>query len=79
MRKLPASAQWLVFPAVMTLFMTCVVSAISIWRVRGNGPGFIDAWLPAWGLSWLIAFPVMMLVTPVVRRIVGVLVETPRR
>jgi Protein of unknown function (DUF2798) len=79
MRKLPASTQWLVFPAVLALFMTCIVSGISIWRVRGIGAGFIDAWLPAWGTSWLVAFPVLMLVQPLVGRLVGLLVERPGR
>ncbi|KHF76479.1 hypothetical protein PJ15_3235 [Acinetobacter sp. neg1] len=26
-------------------------------------------WLSAWGISWLIAFPVLLLVLPIVRKI----------
>jgi len=32
--------------------------------------------MSAWGLSWLVAFPVLLAVMPVVRRIVGLIVET---
>ncbi|WP_376741448.1 DUF2798 domain-containing protein [Sinorhizobium psoraleae] len=32
-------------------------------------------WPHAWGASWAIAFPSLMLVLPVVRRIVGAIVE----
>ena len=79
MRKLPARYHWLVLPLVMSIFMTCVVSGVSIARVRGVDTGFVDAWLPAWGLSWIVAFPVLIAIMPLVRRIVGHLVEAPRR
>jgi hypothetical protein len=78
MRKLHVRHTWLVLPLVMSIFMTCVVSAVSIMRVRGIGAGFVDAWLPAWGLSWAVAFPVLLAVMPVVRRVVSLLVEAPR-
>ncbi|WP_411970259.1 DUF2798 domain-containing protein [Mesorhizobium sp. BH1-1-4] len=35
--------------------------------------------MTAWGLSWLVAFPTLILVLPMVRRIVGVLCEPARR
>jgi Protein of unknown function (DUF2798) len=77
MRKLPARYHWLVLPLVMSVFMTCVVSGVSIARVRGVGTGFVEAWLPAWGLSWLVAFPVLLAIMPLVGRVVGLLVEPP--
>jgi Protein of unknown function (DUF2798) len=79
MRKLPARFHWLVLPLVMSIFMTCVVSGVSIARVRGIDGGFTDAWLPAWGLSWVVAFPVLIGVMPLVRWLVGKLVELPGR
>jgi Protein of unknown function (DUF2798) len=78
MRKLPARYHWLVLPLVSTLLMTCIVSAVSIARVRGIGDGFLADWASAWGLSWLVAFPVMIAITPVVRRLVSRVVEMPR-
>ena len=43
----------------------------------GGGPGFFAAWLEAWGISWLIAFPVLLVVLPLVRRLTALIVETP--
>jgi Protein of unknown function (DUF2798) len=77
MRKLPARFHWLVLPLVMS--MTCVVSGVSIARVRGVDAGFVAAWLPAWGLSWLVAFPVLIAVMPLVRWVVSQLVDVPGR
>jgi hypothetical protein len=38
-------------------------------------PGLLHVWLGAWGLSWLVAFPTLLLVLPVVRRATDALVE----
>ncbi|BCL77251.1 hypothetical protein JHS3_29870 [Jeongeupia sp. HS-3] len=67
-RKLPARYAAIVMPLLLSLLMTCIVSVIS--TLRGIGPdGFPQIWLSAWGLSWLVAFPVLLLVLPVVRRL----------
>jgi hypothetical protein len=36
-------------------------------------------WPTAWALSWLVAFPTLLMVLPLVRRIVALVVESPRR
>ena len=69
----PGSAAWLM-PLVLSLLMTFVVSGISTLRALGPGPQFLSEWPGAWGLSWLVAFPVLLLVLPLVRRIVAWLV-----
>ena len=69
----PSAAAWLM-PLVLSLLMTFVVSAISTLRALGPGPDFLAAWPTAWMLSWLVAFPALLLVLPVVRRIVAWLV-----
>jgi hypothetical protein len=58
-------------PLVLSLLMTFVVSAISTLRALGPGPEFVAAWLGSWLLSWIVAFPVLLLVPPVVRRAVS--------
>jgi hypothetical protein len=76
MRKLPARAGTIVFPAVMALVMTMIISGLTTLRVRGFDAGFVGIWLPAWGLSYVVAFPVMTMLLPLVRRIVAAIVET---
>lgn len=75
MKKLPAHMAGFVMPLVLSIFMTCVVSAISTYKTLGLAPDFVVRWLPAWGLSWLVAFPTLLLVLPLVRKIVSWVVE----
>ena len=75
--KLPARYAALVMPLLLSLLMTFVVSLISTLRSIGPVPGFPMIWLSAWCLSWMVAFPTLLLVMPVVRRLTGALVEGP--
>jgi hypothetical protein len=79
MRKLPARLNWLAQPFVLSILMTCIVSGVSVARARGIDDGFLAAWWPAWGLSWVVAFPVLLTMMPLVRRIVATVVEPPPR
>lgn len=77
-RKLPARWAGILMPLVLSILMTFVVSAIATLRSLGLHGAFLSTWPGAWGLSWLVAFPTLLLVLPVVRRIVAFLVEAPR-
>ena len=78
-RKLPARYATIVSPLVLSLLMTFIVSFISTLKSLGFQPGLPTIWLTAWGLSWLVAFPTLLLVLPLVRRIVGWLCEPATR
>lgn len=78
-RKLPARYATIVSPLVLSLLMTFIVSFISTLKSLGFQPGLPAIWLTAWGLSWLVAFPTLLLVLPMVRRIVGWLCEPAAR
>ncbi|MET3577088.1 hypothetical protein ABID19_000103 [Mesorhizobium robiniae] len=74
-RKLPARYAAIVSPLVLSLLMTFIVSFISTLKSLGPQPDLPATWLTAWALSWLVAFPTLLLVLPAVRRIVGWLCE----
>lgn len=76
--KLPARYASIVMPLVLSIIMTFVVSAISTLKSLGPTPAFLTTWPSAWALSWLVAFPTLLAVLPLVRRIVSLLVEPPR-
>ncbi|MBB5753307.1 DUF2798 domain-containing protein [Prosthecomicrobium pneumaticum] len=76
-RKLPARFNAAAFPFVLSIAMTAIVSAVSTLKSLGFAPGFPGRWLSAWGLSWLIAYPVLLLILPAVRRIVAAVVVQP--
>src|ERR1044072_5821432 len=76
-RKLPARYAPIVMPFVLSILMTAVVSVISTLRSLGATPAFLATWPSAWALSWLVAFPTLLMVLPLVRRIVTLLVAAP--
>ncbi|OAF13023.1 hypothetical protein AYJ54_45650 [Bradyrhizobium centrolobii] len=76
-RKLPARYAPIVMPLVLSILMTAVVSIISTLKSLGPTPAFLATWPGAWGLSWLVAFPTLLVVLPMVRRIVACLVASP--
>lgn len=59
-----------VFSFFMALLMSCLMSlVISIFNV-----GFVDEiiliWLKAWAFAFCVAFPAVIIVSPVVKRLV---------
>lgn len=74
--KLPVRCGAWIMPLLLSILMTCVVSLISTLKSIGLSPQLLSKWLGAWGISWLIAFPVLLLLLPVVRRATMALVRT---
>lgn len=79
LRRLPARHAGLVMPFILSVMMTFVVSGIATLRSLGPTPEFLRTWPGAWGLSWVVAFPTLLLLLPLVRRIVGLVVEPASR
>lgn len=76
-RKLPTRWAGILMPLVLSVMMTCVISGIVTLLGFGLSAEFLRRWPVSWGASWLVAFPTLLLVLPVVRRVVGLLVEMP--
>ncbi|MGQ5525379.1 DUF2798 domain-containing protein [Chitinimonas sp. PSY-7] len=75
-RKLPPKYNGIVMPFFLSVLMTCIVSMISTLRGVGWGGDFLKVWPGSWGISWLIAFPVLLLVLPLVRRLTARVVRS---
>ena len=78
-RRLPPRYASFVTPFVLSVLMSLVVSGVSTLKSLGIGPTFLSTWPIAWFLSWLVAFPTLLMVLPLVRRIVGLVVEPAPR
>ena len=74
-KKLPASYMRYALPAGTTIFMTFLVSGVATWRALGVVPGMFGTWMTSWGIAWLIAFPTMLVMMPLVRRWLGRIIE----
>ena len=55
--------------------MSCVVSAVSVVNTIGLIDGFFSLWMTAWLKSWIVAFPTILIVAPLTRRLVDKLVR----
>lgn len=73
--KLPARYATLVMPLFLSILMTFIVSMVSTLHGIGLTPGFLATWLGAWGLSWLVAFPTLLFVLPLVRKATAAVVQ----
>lgn len=74
-RRLPARYGAVLMPLILSILMSGIVSFIATLNTVGFHYGIVGLWLGAWEVSWLIAFPTLLLVLPLVRRIVALLVE----
>ena len=77
LRKLPARYTGIVMPLLLSIFMSGVVSFVSTLHGVGMAHGLLHTWLGAWGWSWMIAFPTVLVVLPAARRLTHLIVEVP--
>ena len=74
---IPARYGHIVFSALLSAMMSFIVSGFSLWRAVGFTDGLPGLWLGAWLGSWAIAFPAVLVVAPIARRLVARLVAPP--
>lgn len=65
----------ILFGLILSGLMSCMVSGIATLRATGLGEGVLALWMGAWIASWAIAFPAVLLVAPLTRRLVAKLVR----
>ncbi|MFN3644272.1 MAG: DUF2798 domain-containing protein [Gemmobacter sp.] len=70
---IPARFAPILFGLILSGLMSCIVSGIATVRAVGLPPGFFALWMGAWAPSWAVAFPAVLLIAPLARRIVGAL------
>lgn len=68
--------QSLVFAFFMALLMSCIMSfVVSVFNV-GMVSDILHIWLKAWGFAFVVAFPTVTLVAPVVRKLTGLVLRS---
>jgi len=75
LRRIPRRFAPVVFGLVLSGLMSFLVSGIATARAVPVDSEFLRSWMSAWGSSWAVAFPAVLVVAPVVRRLVDLLVE----
>ena len=67
----------LLFGALLSGIMVSVVCACVLLVNQGLQADFFSKWLKAFFSTWPIAFPTVLVVAPMVRRLVGMLTYEP--
>ena len=73
--KLPAKYVSIVMPFLLSILMTMLVSLISTLKISGITPEMLRIWLSSWMISWFIAFPTLLILLPIVRKLTFLLVK----
>jgi hypothetical protein len=60
---------------ILSGVMSLIVSGVSTFRALGLHEGFLASWGGAWLPSYAVAFPSVLVVAPLARRIVAGLVR----
>lgn len=69
--RVPARFAPILFSALLSAIMVCIVSAFVLVISQGMHSGFLARWLRSCATTWPVAFPTVAIVAPWVRRIVG--------
>ncbi|WP_169577647.1 DUF2798 domain-containing protein [Sinimarinibacterium sp. CAU 1509] len=69
--RIPQRYSPIVFGAVLSAIMVCIVSAFVLAISQGIGPNFLRHWLRSCATTWPVAFPTVTLIAPWVRRFVA--------
>lgn len=77
MRRIPHRYAHVVFGLLLSGLMSFLVAGIATLRALGLVDGFAVKWLTAWLGAWSVAFPAVLVVAPVVRRLVSHICEPP--
>jgi TctA family transporter len=65
----------IVFSFFMAIMMSCIMSlAISIFNV-GLVADIVTVWLKAWSFAFLLAFPTIFVISPLVHKLVGLVLH----
>jgi hypothetical protein len=68
---IPARYGTMLFGFVLSGLMSLLVSGIATVRAVGLAEGVVGLWLGNWLSSWVVAFPAVLIVGPVARRLVA--------
>lgn len=74
---MPPRAAPFLFGFLLSGMMSLIVSGIATFRALGLSETFVGLWGSSWISSWAVAFPTVLVVAPLVRRIVARLVREP--
>ncbi|MGY5797504.1 DUF2798 domain-containing protein [Rheinheimera faecalis] len=68
---------------VFSFFMSLLMSGVMSFCITALNLGWVTdlllLWLKAWSAAFVIAFPTIVLVTPLVRKLVSLVISAPKQ
>ncbi len=68
---IPVRYSQILFGFILSGLMSCIVSGLSTFRALGMSTHFPELWAGNWAVSWALAFPTVLVVAPITRRVVA--------
>ena len=68
--KIPQKHANLLFAFIMSVLMATLMTCIVTLKLTGLNAGFFIRWLHAFLTAWPIAFPAILLLAPITRKLV---------
>lgn len=75
MQKLPQKYYNITFSLFMAFIMTALMSFVVTSYNLGFGDDFLVRWLKSWRIAFILAFPILLVVAPVVRKFTTQLIQ----
>lgn len=75
--KLPGASEPYVFGFLLSGLMCVITTGIATWNAIGFGPDTLWTWVESWFAAWVVAFPSVLVVAPIVRRLTRAIVAVP--
>ncbi|WP_413351761.1 DUF2798 domain-containing protein [Acinetobacter zhairhuonensis] len=66
-------------PLFLSGLMSGSLSCFNLFMNRGLIPGFLEKWFATWAMSWLVAYPLILIFIPLVRRLLMLIVHAPEK
>lgn len=74
--RIPAKYSNLLFGALLSTIMVTIISGTVVLVNQGLTPELPRQWLKGFATAWPIAFPSVLVIAPIVRKIVAKLTDT---
>lgn len=73
---IPARYAQVVFAFILSVLMSFIITGVATYRTIGPEDPIIATWFGTWLSAWIVAFPTVMVVAPLTRRVVAKLIKT---
>ena len=75
--KLPPRYALVVMPLLMSGLMSGIICMVNLVRAMGWSVQALQAWPGTWMVAWAVAFPTVLVVIPIVKKLTAYVVRMP--